>query len=35
MIADFQQQEIEAKTYLEVAQKNFDVAKDTAAVLSI
>jgi len=27
-IADFQQQEIEAKTNLEVAQKNFDVAKD-------
>ena len=27
-IADFQQQEIEAKTNLEVAQKEFDVAKD-------
>lgn len=30
-IADFQQQEIEAKTNLEVAQKNFDVASDMAA----
>ena len=30
-IADFQQQEIEAKTNLEVAQKNVDVANDMAA----